>query len=308
VRTVGLKPFPRFQVLGVRPIHLTLQDKPVLHLDATLRPDLARTVLHRLTVQEIDAAAPFMTVELITGSFGKSMLCPDRAAKPEEQRRRANRLAECVDHVRWQARRLGRVLVVTYQAIERAFLGIPGVEVVHFNALAGLDRYRDVAALIVIGRPLPQDRDLDPLVGAFFGESVIGGYRTETMGVRMRDGSSRAVTVLVHEHPHAEVLRGAICDDELTQAIGRGRGVNRTAPNPLLMQVLADVALPLVHDQVLSWEAVRPDIVQRMLLAGIAVDSPGDAAVLHPMLFANAEQAKKVLQRFWGTNPYRRYL
>ena len=69
---------------------------------------------------------------------------------------------------------------------------------------------------------------------------------------------------------------------KLEQAVGRGRGVNRTADNPLEVHVLADVALPLVHDQVLAWETVAPDLVQRMLLAGMAVDSPSDAAALHP--------------------------
>ena len=91
-----------------------------------------------------------------------------------------------------------------------------------------------------------------------------------------------------------KLLRAAICDDELIQAIGRGRGVNRTADDPLEVHVLADVALPLVHDQLLAWETVRPDLFQRMLLAGIAVDSPADAARLHPdAVLATRQQAKK---------------
>lgn len=89
----------------------------------------------------------------------------------------------------------------------------------------------------------------------------------------------------------------AICDDEMIQAIGLGRGVNRTADNPLRVQVLADVALPLIHDGVLAWETVVPDIVQRMLLAGVAVDSPTDAAALLAGLFGSVEPAKKAFQR-----------
>ena len=60
-----------------------------------------------------------------------------------------------------------------------------------------------------------------------------------------------------------------------------------------------------IHDRVLAWEAVVPDIVQRMLLAGLAVDSPSDAAALHPGLFPNVEQAKKAFQRgvFGGQIP-----
>ena len=98
----------------------------------------------------------------------------------------------------------------------------------------------------------------------------------------MRDGSSRTVRVRRHADDKAELLRAAICDDEVIQAIGRGRGVNRSADDPLEVHVLADVALPLVHDAILAWEAVQPDLFQRMLLAGIAVDSPTDAAQLHP--------------------------
>jgi hypothetical protein len=102
-------------------------------------------------------------------------------------------------------------------------------------------------------------------------------------------------------------LRAAICDDELIQAIGRGRGVNRTADNPLEVHVLADVALPLVHDRILGWTVMQPDVVQRMLLAGIALDSPADASVLHSTLFTGPKHAQKEFERagFKRQNPIR---
>ena len=123
----------------------------------------------------------------------------------------------------------------------------------------------------------------------------------------MRDGSHRSIRTIGHEDSRAELLRSAICDDEVLQAIGRGRGVNRTADNPLQVQVLADVALPLVHDQIIAWETLRLDVMQEMLLAGLAVDSPADAAALHPDLFANDNTAKKRFERegFKGQNPIR---
>ena len=71
------------------------------------------------------------------------------------------------------------------------------------------------------------------------------------------------------------------------------------------VHLLADVALPLVHDEIVTWEAVVPDIVQRMLLVGVAVDSPADAARLHPMLFGSEKQAQKAFERvgFTRQNP-----
>ena len=113
----------------------------------------------------------------------------------------------------------------------------------------------------------------------------------------MRDGSRRAVLVIEHEDPKAELMRAAVCDDEVIQAIGRGRAVNRTKANSLEVRVLADVALPMVHYCAIRWDSVRPDLMQMMLLAGLAVDRPADAAALYPGLFSNAEQAKKAIQR-----------
>ena len=294
-------------VLDLHRLHPGFAAKPVLHLDATLRPELAETVLPGLQVSAITAEAPHMSLTAVQGSFGKATLCADPLAATSENQRRANRLQECVDHVRWEARRVapGRVLVVTYMACEAAFLGLPGVDVVHFNAIAGLDAYRDVALLIVIGRPLPPDMALQPLVGGYFGQEAEGGYTQVLRSVPLRNGRQGVLRVMQHEDPQAEILRVAICDDEVIQAIGRGRGVNRTADSPLEVQVLADVALPLVHDRVIAWETICPDIVQRMLLAGVAVDSPADAAVLYPALFSHPEQAKTAFRRggFKGQNP-----
>lgn len=284
---------------GVHRIDEGLAHLPILHLDATLRPGLAEIVLPGLEVTEITASMPHMRLTAVQGCFGKSSLVEDARAAPDENRRRRNRLQECVDYVRWEAARVapGRTLVVTYQAIEQAFAGIPGVSTGHFKAIAGLDVYKDVALLIVIGRPLPGSDDLRQLTGAYLGHLPGGQYSTTRRGLLMRDGSRRAISVIEHDDPHSELIRSAVCDDEVIQAIGRGRGVNRTPTNPLDVQVLADVALPLIHDRVLTWESIVPDLLQRMLLAGLAVDSPADAAALHANLFPNVEQAKKAFQR-----------
>lgn len=291
----------------VRRLHDSLRNKPVLHLDATMRAELVRTILPSLEMKQIDVAAPHTDVRFVSGSFGKSMLCSENGLTPEEASRRANRLQECVDYVRWHARRQspGRVLVVTYKSIEAAFAGIPNVDTAHFNAVAGLDAFKNVAGLISIGRPLPSSHELEALTGAYFEHVSKGRYRRELSGIRMSTGLVRGMAVLRHEDELTETLRAAICDDELIQVVGRGRGVNRTADNPLEVHVLADVALPLVCNRLSPWDLERPDFVQKMLLAGIAVDSPTDAVALHPELFANAEQAKKALGRgaFKGQTP-----
>lgn len=291
----------------VRGLHDSLRGKPVLHLDATMRPDLVHRILPELETALIDVAAPHMHVRMVSGSFGKLMLCPASGLAPEEAARRANRLRECVEYVQWHARRVfpGRVLVVTYKSIEAAFADIPNVDVAHFNAVAGLDRYKNVALLISIGRPLPPSQELEALTGAYFDHVSRGRYRRDLAGIRMRSGPIRGLVALRHEDELAETLRAAICDDELIQVIGRGRGVNRMVQNPLEVHVLADVALPLVYDRLTTWDVECPGALQRMLVAGIAVNSPADAAALHPQLFKNEHQAKMAFERggFKAQNP-----
>lgn len=280
-------------------LHDSLRGKPVLHLDATLRPELAGSVLPPMPIETIDVSAPHMHVRHIQGSFGKSMLCPQPGLAEAELRRRENRLQECVDHVRWHARRVfpAEVLVVTYQAIEAAFQGIPNVETAHFNAVAGLDCYKDVRLLIEVGRPLPPSAEAEMLAQVYLGTVAQSGYARTRAGIHMRSGMIRGLPVVRHSDDHAEVLRAAICDDEVVQVIGRGRGVNRTAENPLEVHILSDVALPLVYDQLTTWDNEKPDLFQQMLLRGIATDSPADAAALHPEMFASANQAKLAFNR-----------
>ncbi len=167
----------------------------------------------------------------------------------------------------------------------------------HFNAIAGLDAYKDVRLLIVIGRPLPSAQEVRHMAGAYFGAWTGDRYDRVRAGGRMRDSSVRGASLLRCRDEQAEVLRSAFCDDEVIQAIGRGRGVNRTADDPLEVQVLADVALPLVHDEVQAWETLVPDLFQRMLLAGVAVDSPADATALHSGLVSEEKQAQKAFER-----------
>lgn len=287
------------EVTGLQQIDPALARLPILHLDATLRPGLAESVLPGLEVSEIAADMAHVQLTAVQGSFGKSSLVEDPKVAPNENARRRNRLQECVDYVRWEAARVapGSLLVVTYQAIEAAFSNIPGVSTGHFKAIAGLDVFKDVALLIVIGRPLPRSDELAKLTSAYFGHVPKGEFQRIRRGLLMRDGSRRAVSVIEHEDPKVELMRVAVCNDEIIQAIGRGRGVNRTAEDPLEVQVLADVALPMVHERVVPWDSVKPDLIQRMLLAGLAVDSPADAAALHADLFHTVAAADHAFRR-----------
>jgi hypothetical protein len=96
----------------------------------------------------------------------------------------------------------------------------------------------------------------------------------------------------------AEAIRWQVCEGELLQIIGRGRGVNRTAANPLAVLVLTDIPLPLPVDELVAWDVLAPSPADLMLsTGGVALESAADAARAYPDLWPSAEAAKKAFQR-----------
>jgi hypothetical protein len=213
----------------------------------------------------------------------------------------------------------GRVLVVCQESVEaalrKAFAETPlfpmpaNLEIAHFNNLSGLNKWQYIELLIVIGRTEPPPRDLEKLARAFFEREVIEvqpdehgrvWYTRGLVGIRMRDGS--VTKVIGHEHPdwRVETLRWLICVAELAQAVGRGRGVRRTAANPLQIELLCNVVLPIEVDEVRTWEGegnIQPPKGRVMGARGIAPDNYRDMHALHSKLFKSSKAAEHAMRK-----------
>ena len=95
--------------------------------------------------------------------------------------------------------------------------------------------------LITIGRTLPNVIEVEAYAGALTGiepvKTAAAGkgprwFDRVMRGIRLKDGTGYAVEGDLHPDPMAEAVRWQICEGELVQAIGRARGVNRTACDP----------------------------------------------------------------------------
>lgn len=280
---------------------------PILLLDATLPEAVVRHFLPQMRLlADVQAHAPHMRVHQIVGGWGKTSLVPSSNAALEENERRKGRLGQLADFVRLNSG--GNALVVTYEAVESYFRG-PGVRTGHFNAIAGLDRFRDVRSLFVIGRPLPDPQSVLSLARAVTGRPIAAeAGHTETRGALMEDGTGAAIDVRVYADPDLDAIRAAITDAEVVQAIGRGRGVNRTAETPLDVFVFADVVLPLPVTRLVRWEDIRPNVLERMAARGAVLLSPSDASKAYPDLFLTPDAARMALKRgeegISRTSPY----
>ncbi|RDC69826.1 toprim domain-containing protein [Rhodovulum sp. 12E13] len=298
---------------------------PILHLDATLRPELVQTYLPRIDVgRHVAARQPHVRVRQVTGSPTSARALTPSADAPERDRKAAeSRLRDLRAWIELRARQCHRpgqaidMLVVGQKAAIDALRSAglpPRVEAVHFNALSGLDRWGGIGGMIVLGRTLPAPRTVELITMALTGrlptpnpEDAGWWYPMVERRVRLVGDRSAPLAMEAHADAIAEAVRWSICEGELIQAMGRGRGVNRTAATPLEIDLLTDVVLPVTVDALVPWSDLRPTRRDLMALSGIVLENAADMAACFPELWPTREAAKKDGQRK-GTNDYYRDL
>jgi putative DNA primase/helicase len=300
-------------------------DVPVLHLDATLRGELIRPYLPSIRLREpVAAAMPHVRVRQVLGSpTSARALTPTLQAPERDRTTAAHHVRDLLGYVGMRARQrrgTGRnmdlLLVGQKAAIDtlRAAGLPPRVDAVHFNGLSGLDRWGGVGCLIILGRTLPAPMTVEALSAALTGQTPLAAskgdgwwYGTQERRIRLAGGRTHVVPGEVHADPTAEAIRWSICEAELIQAMGRGRGVNRTAENPLQIDLLTNVVLPVTVDELVGWRQLCPTRRDRMALRGVVLENAADMAACFPDLWENHETARKDGQRS-GTNCYYRIL
>ena len=188
------------------------------------------------------------------------------------------------------------------------------VDSVHFHALSGIDRWGSIAAMVVLGRTLPAPVTVKTLAIALTGRAPRSEasasdwwYGSAQRRIRLAGRRSHAVQGEVHDDPVAEAIRWSICEGELIQAIGRGRGVNRSAADPLQIDLLTDVVLPVTVDELLDWQDLVPARRDIMASRGVVLDNAADMARCFPDLWESADAARQDRRRS-VTNGYYRSL
>jgi hypothetical protein len=184
------------RVIGRKDIDETLAGLPLIHADATLQIDIVHHYLPRLRLAlDLDVEAPHEHITQLVGlPVGKSSLqalAPGERREGEEDRvsRKRQRLVDAVRHLV----RGRRGLVITYKDIEADFHQIEGIEVAHFNAIEGIDRWRDVDVVVIIGRPLPRPQDIERMAAALTGKPIVAGAMAKRgRAIRLKSGAERS--------------------------------------------------------------------------------------------------------------------
>ncbi len=303
---------------------------PTLLLDATLNMDLVRPYWPQVELTaELFAEAPHQHIrQVVDRAYSKSMLDPVdvvTAATDPRLKRLIDNDPGAPDRIRRNLQRLRailcresrryapeRVLVVCQKRVKDALRSLgplpANVELAHHNAVAGRDEWgpqpdrAGIRCLIVVGRTMPPVYAVKQRAEALTGiaiENTAGDRFERGDAVRERlDGKLEAAEAEHHPDPIAEAIRWQICEAELIQIIGRGRGVNRTAANPLDVLVMTDVPLPLAVAGTLASAELDPSPDDDMAgCGGVVLRNARHAACAYPDLWPTHEAARKALQR-----------
>lgn len=123
--------------------------------------------------------------------------------------------------------------------------------------------------------------------------------------IRLEGGRTHPLPGERHPDVTAEAICWSICEAELIQAIGRGRGVNRTAATVLAVDLLTDVVLPITVHELMRWPELRPSRRDLMAAQAVVLENAADMSACFPELWPTHEAARKDVQRT-GTNCYYR--
>jgi hypothetical protein len=199
-------------------------------------------------------------------------------------------------------------LVVCQQKLEEYLkqMKLPdNIKVEHYNDISGLDDYKDVRLLILIGRTAPGPRAMEAMAAALSGvqPAVLAKprngfvwYDEVVRGIGVEGQGDIGVPTKgdLHPDPFVEAVRWQIHEGELMQALGRARGINRTDETPLDIDLLFDTCIPVTVNEVVLWEPPSPLI--ETAAQGVMLTSPGDMVKLWPELWSNEKAAYRTLE------------
>jgi hypothetical protein len=177
------------------------------------------------------------------------------------------------------------------------------IDVKHYNDVAGLDEFKNVRLLMLIGRTAPGPKGMEALTAALSGAQPVlaapgphgfDWYECVKRGIRVADGSGIETDGDLHPDPLVEAVRWQVHEGELLQALGRARGINRTPESPLDVDLLFDSCLPITVNKVSIWR--KPSLLIETAEAGVMLTSPIDMVKLWPELWPNEKAARATVK------------
>ncbi|MCB1782630.1 MAG: DEAD/DEAH box helicase family protein [Alphaproteobacteria bacterium] len=320
VRTVQIKDRKILRILKKRTINEAYQ-RPTLLLDATFNQEAFRTIFcnpNRYLSIEVEKPHQYVRqitdIDVAVNSFTELDKKGQRVPSPMAY--------NVISHVRKIARLYAGkgegkydVLVVLPSKVEKLFQPLPeNVALAHYNNIRGKNIYEGVACLIIASRLQPpvysieekaeaaKQSIIDRIMPNKFGQFY---YPERTLALRLADGSGQPVPrQRYHWDPMADALLQGSMVAEIIQAIGRGRGVNRTGKNPLAVDIITNIAMPITVNETMTHHELLSNRYDYMVMNGAMLCSPADQTTAYPGLFETPKSAPKYWENMSKNTPH----
>ncbi len=279
-----------------------LPNVPVILLDASLEPLIARKFLPRLRVERIAARRNAEIVQVRDTACSMNRLLSYEAAGASDQARAGRRLTEVRTVAEAEASSGRKVALITYKRAAERLGSVRGVDVLHLGGLRGLDLLKDHDSIVVAGRLQPGPEAVEASARSLFGDdaeplNLPGRYIVERRGYRCRDGRHRGVDVQVHADARVQAILEQSREREVEQAVDRLRLIHRGQPARVIL--MTNLPVDLTVDRFAPWRQLLPTRWWHTAraLRGCLPLSPSELARLLPAVWGTAEAAKHHLKR-----------
>ena len=308
-----------FSLMKRKPIHDSYADTPLIYMDATGEPKIAREFWPSMSFFPGIEIPNFRYVrQVYDAQIAASCFTPRKGvADPQaELETRESFVKRMLKRIKAQARALaGRggddhdILVVSQLELQTRLTDLIAksgdkslnrVAFHHFNALRGVDRFKDVAKVMIIGRLLPNSHDLARMASALMNIYIAPvDYIPAEHTATDRKGNTVTLRYLRHPDPTAQMVLDFVNVVEIMQDIERGRSLLRTPHDPLLVDIVTSWPLPIEIVEFIQLSDLDPRPEDDMAEQGVWLDSPMDRCRAFPSIWpaASYDRHRKEWQR-----------
>lgn len=259
--------------------------------------------IERFDVQHVKRQAH--VVQCRSTRCSTTSLVPTKNGDPASQQAARRRLNEIEAFISRQAADGERVLVVGPTAVvgnprtgAAALLAVPAkCELAHFNAVRGVDGWKDFDCIVLIGRNEPPVTAVEDMARALFFDQDrtlkrTGNWEIQPRGYRIAS-APLGVDVNVHADPRVQAVVEQVRENESLQAIDRLRLVHSDKVKKVF--ILSNIPLDIDVDETRTWdELMNGTRLERAWgqLNGVLPLSPALLAERFPDLWSTAAAAK----------------
>lgn len=278
----------------------------VLIIDANADQQLISQFFKITAFHQLQTARQAEVIQCSSTRCSTTSLVATCNADPKSKREAKKRLHQVEKFIARLARQHPLLLVVGPQAITgnpnkkvKPLIKVPAnVALAHFNAIRGIDSWKDHDAIVVIGRNEPPIQDVEAIARSVFLKDMVplqfaSEWTVEERGYRLKD-KKFGVEVVRHPDPRVQAILEQLREGESQQAIDRLRLVH--APEPKRVYLLSNVVLDLDVNQVVTWDEMMNGggrIEQAWnTLQGVMPLAPAWLAANFPLLWQTEDAAK----------------